>query len=191
MYQFKHNMLLPNASAGLPRAVRNAAKEGSMSSRMAFGEYQEAGKHLLRQTWRPMLMAFILMLNMTLSVKLSIAADSPNLVGKWKGSRDVVVTHPRMVNQRMSAPVDLEITEVAEDGAAFKGTLTLERLGVPPNVIKLNGLIENGVLKAKLGQNARLELSPRGDAALAGKIIRGEYDTDPVDLKRVGSSPTK
>jgi len=163
-----------------------------MSSRMAFGEYQEAGKHLLRQTWRPMLMAFILMLNMTLSVKLSIAADSPNLVGKWKGSRDVVVTHPRMVNQRMSAPVDLEITEVAEDGAAFKGTLTLHpalQMGQTA-VIKLNGQIENGVLKAKIGQGARLELSYHGDA-LGGKIIRSEYNAEDINLKRVDSSPTK
>lgn len=156
-----------------------------MNSRVAFGEYREVGKHLFRQSWRPMLLAFILMLNMTLPVKLAIGADSPNLVGKWKGSRDLVVSGRRIVNQRVSAPVELEITNVAQDGSTFKGTLTLYPYfpAGQTKVLNLDGQIENGVLKAKLGETSRLELSSHGND-LEGKIIGGEHDSNNINLKK-------
>ncbi len=182
-------------NAGLfPREVRKSSYrgEGSMHNRVGLGKYEEVGRHLFGQIWWPVIIVFTLLLNMAVPVTLAVAADSPNLVGKWKGTYNVVVTTPRIVNQRMSAPAELEITEVAEDGAAFKGTMTfysaVQKAGT--RVVKLDGQIENGVLKAKLGQEALLELSPRGDA-LAGKIIRSEHDAEDISLKRVDGSPTK
>jgi len=156
-----------------------------MSSQVAFGEYKEAGKHVFTQNWGPILIAFVLMLSMTIPVKLALAADAPNLVGKWKGSRDVVVVGRRVVNQRVSTPVALEITDVAQDGSTFKGTLTLYPYfqAGQAKVLKLDGQIENGVLKAKLGETSRLELSSHG-SDLEGKIIGGEHDSNNINLKK-------
>ena len=56
-----------------------------MNRRRVFSEKKEAGKHIFRQNWWPMLIVFTLMLHITLPIKLTVAADPLSLVGKWIG----------------------------------------------------------------------------------------------------------
>jgi len=163
-----------------------------MNRRLVSSEKKEAGKHIFRQNWWPILIVFILMLYITLPVKLAVAADPLSLVGKWTGSQQYTVTTRRMVDQKMDAPVGLEITDVSQDGLTFRGTLRLYSAGLSSasKVIHLDGRIENGMLKADLGGGIRLELSIHGNA-LDGLIIHSEYDTDKVNLKKIVDSPAK
>lgn len=159
---------------------------------LAFGEKRRSGKHNFRHNLRPTIIVLILMLHVILPVKLAVASDCLGFVGKWTGTREVTVVGRGIVNQKMDAPVALEIANVSQDCSTFRGTLSLYPFGrsSQDRVIDLNGRIENGILKADLGRGARLELSLRGDK-LEGSIIRGEFDADRVNLKKIVDSYSK
>ena len=123
-------------------------------------------------------------LGIILPDKLVIAADTSILIGKWAGTRELVVVGRREVNQRVTVPAELEITEV--NGSEFKGTFVFHPYfqAGQDQIANLVGQIdENGVLKAKIRKGTQiLELSLHGDE-LTGKITDGED----IILKKVSS----